>query len=1201
LGAWQDIISDISEYEGLSKSIDDIAALLKLLHAVASFLDMKGFGKTRVAALRIITDINAIMRDRYDLEEITDDYCLLASQYLELGYSGKAGLALDKARCAISDSGLSVLASPKLQVEYSRYFHTIGDVHKAEESLVQAHAAITERLHTGEPQAIDTEEMLRLTVSAFTAYSKTYLEQGKPHEAMVYAKRALRVLTRIWKREERRQLQQQSSTFSRNSGGNEESSALLPAGQEESNAKSGPALWSLIRPMFYSLEHLSNIYAHVGMFQDTIYYAEQAQKVAENSNSKNLNTEGLLLLSSAWHRAGVTDKATTYLQQASSFGSTINETQCLLLLKCRLAKMYELQGDIESELKAYAEAEAMLKRITAPSYIAEIDRVVDPALILEAKMSKLTITKGMAGTAIKPPTARKAITTKKVASVIRPPKTRTRKDQPVARGAPRTRKQEATSTKSAAVSSSCNQCLPLESMKGMLMRQKADAYLSRSLLEEAKVCLSEASSIAHTVSDAAQQHLANARQLFHQGLQLLTADAVYSVVQDSTISFPALTAAGKSTETAATTKAVELKKGAGPNTRGTSTVRKTALSWIELLKQAQSHLHEAYTLAVRVSSSRTIQSIASFMNVASLLLSTAGISKIKAIHPSISVSSFELAKALNLCWERDLARLEASQVPTKEADMKWPEVANQKLADNDVTTLCTVTASFQKEFIDIIPSSWTVVSIAVSDNKHELLLTKLEAGHSPFVLRLPLGRNSSRDADEEVFDFQQGKAELLRIIEAANNSAHGARDVSGREAKISWWAERDELNERLEELLQNMENVWLGGFRGMFSQKLRRKELLARFQKTFQNILDKHLPSRQKTGKRTKAPSKVSLEPRILELFVGIGDPFCPEADLDEPLMDLLYFVVDILQFQGEHNAYDEIDFDSMVLETLDALRCYHQAEAECSETDARRHTILILDQELHSFPWESLPCMQGHAVSRLPSIACLRDRILAQQGTEARPEGHYVSASSIAYILNPGQDLKTTQATFSQELQSQPLWEGIIQRRPEEAEIKDMLENKDLYLYFGHGSGAQYIRSKTIKKLTKCATTFLMGCSSASLTEVGEFSPYGPPMSYMLAGSPAVVGTLWDVTDKDIDRFAAKTFEEWGLFKNEEVEEVVVQKTPGRKGKRRANEAEEARPQSRQKVSLVEAVALGRSACNYRYLTAAAAVVYGVPVYIKE
>lgn len=79
--------------------------------------------------------------------------------------------------------------------------------------------------------------------------------------------------------------------------------------------------------------------------------------------------------------------------------------------------------------------------------------------------------------------------------------------------------------------------------------------------------------------------------------------------------------------------------------------------------------------------------------------------------------------------------------------------------------------------------------------------------------------------------------------------------------------------------------------------------------------------------------------------------------------------------------------------------------------------------------------------------------------------------------------------------------WNSIIQREPTEAEMKSALENHDLFLYFGHGSGAQYIRARTIRKLDKCAVALLMGCSSGCLTEAGEFELYGTPKNYLHSG----------------------------------------------------------------------------------------------------
>ena len=79
--------------------------------------------------------------------------------------------------------------------------------------------------------------------------------------------------------------------------------------------------------------------------------------------------------------------------------------------------------------------------------------------------------------------------------------------------------------------------------------------------------------------------------------------------------------------------------------------------------------------------------------------------------------------------------------------------------------------------------------------------------------------------------------------------------------------------------------------------------------------------------------------------------------------------------------------------------------------------------------------------------------------------------------------------------------WNAILRREPSEAEFEDALEGSDLFLYFGHGSGAQYIRARTIKKLERCAVALLMGCSSGVLTDAGEFEPYGTPKNYLHAG----------------------------------------------------------------------------------------------------
>ena len=261
-----------------------------------------------------------------------------------------------------------------------------------------------------------------------------------------------------------------------------------------------------------------------------------------------------------------------------------------------------------------------------------------------------------------------------------------------------------------------------------------------------------------------------------------------------------------------------------------------------------------------------------------------------------------MRESLALQVERSLAMAQDAADGLNGDDFSLPQSpsTNQPLAFSD----------FQKEYIDIIPTSWSVISLSLSESRDEIRVSKIRSGQTPFILNLPLNRHNSRDVDEDIFGFDQAKTELQDIIALANYSTHDAQDMSRKGARSEWWEARAALDARLKDLLANVENIWFGGFRGAFSQQIHSPDLLSRFQQSLHNILDRHLPSRQKLGKGRKS-SRTALDPRVLELLVEMGDPD-KVNDLDEPLMDLLYFVIDILQFNGERNAYDEIDFDSV-------------------------------------------------------------------------------------------------------------------------------------------------------------------------------------------------------------------------------------------------------------------------------------------------
>ncbi|ORY79493.1 peptidase family C50-domain-containing protein, partial [Protomyces lactucae-debilis] len=473
--------------------------------------------------------------------------------------------------------------------------------------------------------------------------------------------------------------------------------------------------------------------------------------------------------------------------------------------------------------------------------------------------------------------------------------------------------------------------------------------------------------------------------------------------------------------------------------------------------------------------------------------------------------------------------------------------------------------------IDNIPDNWSVVSIGLGADKADLIMSRLQANKTPLILRLPLSRHNSRDMDEETFEFEAARQELADIVKTSNDSAQAAKNIIGKQAKLEWWELRKSLDERLRTLLFNMERCWLGGFRGLLGRSKHDSAAFDQFKSSFAKIMMTYVPFRSNRS--------FDIDTRILDLFVDLGS--IDQDELLELLEDLLYFILDIYQFHGESIAYDEIDIDRMTVDIQTALNAFHERAAP-AVSDA--HTILILDKELSEFPWESTNCLRGLSVSRVPSLAALKGMLDAHG---AQPQS---SAVGGRYILNPSQDLKQTEVFFHERLQSLPDWQGITSRVPEEAEVLDYLGQGSIYIYFGHGGGEQYVRASKLKQLPKTALAILMGCSSGALRDQGLYDRWGTPYNYLVAGSPCVLANLWDVTDKDIDRFSEKVLTLWGLFASTDSQQSPV------KGKRRQALQ---KPQDFQGMSLPLAVSQSRDECVMPYLNGAAPVVYGLPVHL--
>jgi separase len=129
--------------------------------------------------------------------------------------------------------------------------------------------------------------------------------------------------------------------------------------------------------------------------------------------------------------------------------------------------------------------------------------------------------------------------------------------------------------------------------------------------------------------------------------------------------------------------------------------------------------------------------------------------------------------------------------------------------------------------------------------------------------------------------------------------------------------------------------------------------------------------------------------------------------------------------------------------------------------------------------------------------------------------------------------------------------------------------ESSEVFIYCGHGSGDKFIDVFKLRQKS-CPTSLLWGCSSAKLIRRGIYDPSGPALNYLLAGAKAVVGNLWDVTDKDLDKFSVQCMT------------VCMD------------------PEAKDHPDLAVSVQQARDVCKLKHIVGCAPVIYGYPTTLQ-
>lgn len=445
-----------------------------------------------------------------------------------------------------------------------------------------------------------------------------------------------------------------------------------------------------------------------------------------------------------------------------------------------------------------------------------------------------------------------------------------------------------------------------------------------------------------------------------------------------------------------------------------------------------------------------------------------------------------------------------------------------------------------------LPDNWSVVSLDVCSLSGDILVTKvMTKGSLPLVtnIKMPPG-----------FDFKTLSDSIEDIIALSNHSTKASVTslVKTKEDRKNWWRHRFDLDMRLKDILKKIESIF-SGLNGLFSFVSCLDQRFLVFSNELNCIWKQIHP---------EIPSHWEFETNLCSLFFCL-DPFDENGLFcAQTVKDLIEWVYGVLSENCiiENNLRKQ----SRIFESLKSLYTAPRKHPE------NEHLILVPSDICSSIPWESLNLLRGRSITRMTSFGGINN-LLARYHDNMRVER--LHRHLLAFVLNPGRDLKRTQSLFDPIFAGIKDAVGISGEPPTEQFLLDSIRQSDLYVFMGHGGGEQYVRLSSIMKdqnTAKLPPALLMGCSSCAFQSNGKLPATSNIFYWLAYGAPAVVANLWDVTDKDIDLFTMSMLEQWGVIADS------------------SNLAT---------TDLSKAVSVSRDRCILRYLNGAAPVVYGLPL----
>ena len=423
-------------------------------------------------------------------------------------------------------------------------------------------------------------------------------------------------------------------------------------------------------------------------------------------------------------------------------------------------------------------------------------------------------------------------------------------------------------------------------------------------------------------------------------------------------------------------------------------------------------------------------------------------------------------------------------------------------SEADVESIKRWIVEFKETFVRQLPPNKTVISIHQLEN--DLLLFNVWTNSLPTVMQF-------RKKLESKFTVLAMTQRWKEIGEKNKQSLQLPADLTDQIELKNWWFGRKEIDSEIGQFMQDLEDNWIGHLKGIF---------LIPFWK-------EKVPIESCNPLSNEQNNSIHLINNCISKLLGSSID-----EHDSLLLSQLIFGIISCSGRITGNELSEcleafqidVNWSSKILQEIEFLSLTQLTEtAFIGKTNS---IILIPFREIFDIPIENINCLRRKLqISRVDSFYTLRQMLKRKRQSSE-------DTKLIGGILNPSNDLSHTQTTFESLFKNNSNFHesSIVGRVPSEQDFLSLLQSVDNFLYFGHGGGEGYLKPSTIRKTNINCNIFLIGCSSGKSCNPLDsfFDPIINPINYLWSGSSIVISTLWDITDKDVDRIMLASLEEF-------------------------------------------------------------------------